>query len=88
MKTKIAITGQISGNSTLAGAIQTYDSEMKRGMFNSYIITFKTKAAAKKALWEAFKHLRADKEDAAASMLSYSKHGYLSYDASRAFIEE
>ena len=86
MTTSIEISGQISGNSTLANSISTFDSEMKRTMFNGYKITFKTKAAAKKALWEAYKHLRADKEDARNSMLSYSKNGWLKYDASTAKI--
>lgn len=85
MTTSIEISGQISGNTTLANAINALDSEMKRTMFNGYKITFKTKAAAKKALWEAFKHLRSDKEDARNSMLAYSaKTGWLRYDASYA----
>lgn len=86
MKTVIEITGQINGNSKLAGAIQTHDSETKRTMFNGYAIVFKTKASAKKALWEAYKYLRIDKEDAEASRLSYSKFGSLRYDASQASI--
>lgn len=87
MTTKIIISGQIGGNFTLAGAIRTYESETIEGMFNSKIIIFPTKKAAKKALWEAFKYLRADKEDAKASRLQYSKFGTLRYDASVAEIE-
>lgn len=87
MKTTITITGQISGNITLRGAIATFDSEIKKTMFNGYEITFNTKKEAKKALWEAFKYLRADKQDAQASMLAYSKSGSLRYDASRASID-
>ncbi len=86
MKTVIEITGQIMGNITLAHAIENYESETRRTMFNGYAIEFKTKASAKKALWEAYKHLRADKEDAKNSRLSYSKFGSLRYDASQASI--
>jgi hypothetical protein len=86
MKTTIAITGQINGNFALKNAIETYNSETKKGMFNSFNITFPSKKEAKKALWEAFKYLRSDKQDAEASMLSYSKYGSLSYDASKAVI--
>lgn len=86
MKTNIIITGQISGNHTLVNAISTYESEKHNIGFNNYRLSFPTKAAAKKALWEAFKYLRADKQDAYALMLSYSKHGSMRYDASRAEI--
>ena len=87
MTTSIIISGQISGNHTLASAIATYESEVRDGMFYSKIVTFPTKKAAKKALWEAFKHLRQDKEDAQASRLRYSKSGELYYDASVAKIQ-
>lgn len=85
MQTTITISGQISGNSTLANSIDCY--EVRRGMFNSYILTFPTKAAAKKALWEAYKSLRKDKHDAQASMLSYAAGRCISYDASKAQID-
>lgn len=88
MTTTIFITGQIGGNHTLASAIGTYESSTKTGMFYSKIITFPTKKAAKKALWEAFKYLRQDKEDAQASRLAYSKFGSLRYDASVAQINQ
>ena len=86
MTTSIEISGQISGNSTLANSISTFDSEMKRTMFNGYKITFKTKAAAKKALWEAFKYLRKEEPDFAKGGIHYSKYGSLRYDASTAKI--
>lgn len=86
MKTTITITGQIGNNMTLRGAIETRDSETKCTMFNGYEITFATKKEAKKAMWEAYKYLKADKEDARASRLAYSKYGLLKYDASTAKI--
>jgi hypothetical protein len=87
MKTSIYISGQINGNSTLRNAIITADCEEKKGMFNSITLTFPSKKAANKAMWEAYKQLRQDKQDAQASMLSYTK-GYISYDASTAKISE
>ena len=85
MRTSIFISGQINGNYTLKGAICGFEEE-KRTMFNGFELKFKTKKEAKKSLWEAFKYLRQDKQDANASMLSYSKYGVLSYDASKAKI--
>jgi hypothetical protein len=87
MKTSIYISGQINGNSALRNAIITAECEEKRGMFNSITLTFPTKKAANKAMWDAYKSLRQDKEDAKAGMLKYSK-GYISYDASNAKISE
>lgn len=87
MKTTIQITGQISGNYTLHNAIsRTGWPEIKRGMFNSFIITYETRKEARRAMWEAYKSLRADKQDAQASRLKYSPKHSLSYDASRAVI--
>lgn len=87
MKTSIFISGQINGNSTLRNAIVTAECEEKKGMFNSITLTFATKKAANKAMWEAYKILRQDKQDAQASMLKYSK-GHIRYDASTAKITE
>ena len=86
MKTSIEISGQISGNRTLLNAIPSDGNSTKSLPFYGYVVTFKTKKEAKKALWEAYKSLRQDKEDAEKSMLSYSKTGSLSYDASKAKI--
>lgn len=86
MKTSIQITGQVSGNRTLLNNINGVDAEIKNLPFNGYLITFSTKKAAKKALWEAFKSLRSDLTDYVASNVRYSKYGSLSYDASRAEI--
>lgn len=87
MKTSIFISGQINGNSTLRNAIITAECEEKKGMFNSITLVFPTKKAAEKAMWEAYKSLRQDKQDAQASMLRYSR-GYISYDASTAKVSE
>jgi len=87
MKTTIEITGQISGNFTLRNAIsRTGWPEIHKGMFNAFRLTFETRKEARKALWEAYKSLREDKQDARASMLKYTPKYSLSYDASRAVI--
>lgn len=86
MTTIIEITGQPTGNGRLARAIQTHESEMRSGQFYGYIVTFKTKAAAKKALWEAFKYLRSEEPEFAKGGISYSRYGSLRYDASQAQI--
>ena len=89
MRTTITVTGQINGNFTLRNAIaRTGWPEIKDGMFNSFHLTFETKKEAEKALWEAYKILRQDKQDAQASRLSYSKKSALYYDASKAVICE
>lgn len=86
MTTTITINGQINGNFRLLGAIQTSSSKKEDAGFNNFRLIFPTKAAAKKALWEAFKYLRS--EAPCYGRLSYSKHGILSYDASTAKIED
>jgi len=82
MKTYIEVTGQFAGNIKLSTAIQTFDSEMQKLPFNGYKITFKTKKEAKKALWDAYKWMKANDYNP----LKYKKSGSLSYDASRATI--
>lgn len=77
MKTTILISGGISGNYHLRGAISFTDE--RSGMFNSIRLLFATKKEAEKSLWEAYKKMRSDGE----TSLSYSK-GFLSYDASSA----
>ena len=89
MKTKIIITGSgIASKNTLANACQTLDSEVKNLNFNNYAIYFNTKKQAIKALSEAYKYLRSDKEDWNASSASYCRGVSLSYDAGRAEIIE
>ena len=87
MKTTIEITGQISGNFTLRNAIaSTGWPEIHNGMFNAFRLTFETRKEARKAMWEAYKSLREDKQDAQASRLRYIPKHSLSYDASKAVI--
>lgn len=88
MQTIINITGQISGNITLHNTICNAYSQTHRGMFNSYTLTFPTRKMAYAALWQAYKVLRSDKQDAAASMLHYSKKSALRYDASIAKVRK
>lgn len=83
MKAKIEITGQISGNFRLRNAVITPDCEEYRGMFNSFILKFRTKKDAYKALWEGYKYLRREYPD---PYLHYNKKKSLSYDASIAKI--
>lgn len=88
MKTEIHITGQIMGNSRLRSAIITADCEERRGMFNSYILTFKSKKAAVKALSQGYQYMKSEEPDITHRIggLNYSRGHALSYDASRAAI--
>lgn len=86
MKTVINISGQISGNTRLANAIHAYDMQQERTMFNGYRMTFATKAAAKKALWDAYKRLRAAEPEFSGG-IKYSRFGTLRYDASQAILQ-
>lgn len=54
MRTAIAISGQISGNSKLRNAIVTAECEEKRGFFGAHILVFRTKKEAQKALSDAY----------------------------------
>jgi hypothetical protein len=88
MKTQIHITGQIMGNSRLRSAIITADCEERRGLFNSYILTFKSKKAAVKALSEGYQYMRREEPGINNRIggITYSRGHALSYDASRAVI--
>jgi len=83
MKTKISITGQISGNTTLVNAI---GGEVKKGMFNSFIITFPTKGLAVKAIRQAYKYLKNEEPEFKHGIKSNKERTFLSYDASQAKI--
>lgn len=87
MTTTINVTGQISGNIKLFNALGIV-GEIKASSlpFYGYSRTYKTKRAAKTALWEAFKYLRSQEPEFAKQGISYSKYGSLNYDASRAEI--
>lgn len=84
MKTIIQITGQLSGNMILKNAIREYDDQVTKLTFYGYNVTFRTKKEAKKALWEAYRHLKREEPDYRG--IRYSKYGALSYDASQAII--
>jgi hypothetical protein len=88
MKTEIVISGQIMGNSKLRSAIITAECEERRGMFNSYILTFKSKKEATKALSQGYQSMCREmpEEKGASSGIRYSRGSSLSYDASRAVI--
>jgi len=84
MQTEIRVRGQISGNAKLCRAIQINNCEVRNINFNGYCLTFPTKKAAKKALWDAYNKLRSEEPEFAKGGISYGKYGILSYDASRA----
>lgn len=89
MKTSIIISGSgISSKSTLLSACTTFNSQMKKLMFNNYELVFNTKKDAVKALSEAFQYLKSDKEDWEASCGSYWRGESLSYDAGNARIQK
>lgn len=88
MKTTINVMGQISGNFKLASALQTWESEQRSTMFNGFSITYPTRKQAYKALWEAYKKLRADEPEFAKGGMSYSPKQSLTYDASQATIQD
>lgn len=83
MKTTIEVTGQLNGNRALVNSISCNDR--KNLPYGGYVLTFDTKKEAKKALWEAFKYMRANDM---TSRLQYSKYGWLTYDASEARIQD
>lgn len=76
------------GNSRLRSAIITADCEERRGMFNSYILTFKSKKAATNALSVAYQSFCKEmpEEKNRISGFNYSRGLSLSWDASRAAI--
>ena len=82
MTTQIEITGQIHGNLILKNAIETHDCEVKSLPFYGYTITFKTMAAAKKALRDGYKYIKSNGEVS----VWFSRGFSLRYDASFAKI--
>lgn len=88
MKTEIHITGQISGNHRLRNAIISHDCEERKGMFNSYILTFKTKESAINALSRGYQYMCREmpEEKGRISGIRYTRGHSLAYDASRAVI--
>ena len=88
MKTEIHITGQIMGNSRLRNAIISHDCDERRGMFNSYILTFKTKESAVNALSKGYQYMcnTMPEEKGKISGIRYTRGLSLAYDASKAVI--
>lgn len=88
MKTAIHITGQIMGNSKLRSAIITAECNEKRGMFNSYILEFKTRESAINALSKGYQYMCKEMpaEKGKISGIRYTRGHSLAYDASRAVI--
>lgn len=88
MKTEIHITGQIMGNSRLRNAIISHDCTERRGMFNAYILEFKTKESAINALSKGYQYMcnNMPEEKGKISGIRYTRGHSLSYDASRAVI--
>lgn len=91
MKTQIKITGQIGGNHRLANRILAVGSRIEsyaNGMFNSKILTFETKRAAKQALWKSYTSLCAEEPNMRGHFggIRYSAGSTLYYDASQAVI--
>ena len=82
MTTQIIITGQIRSMFTLRSVLADYNCEINRGMFGSFILTFKTKREAVKALSIGRKHLKADDKQ-----YSYAAGQMLRYDAATAIIK-
>jgi len=82
MQTTIYVSGQINGNFALRSALLSTDfEEVKETMFNGFAFRFRTKKQAEKALWQAYKQLRAQDEQA-----DYHAKDTLYYDASKAYI--
>lgn len=93
MRTEIIISGQISGNNRLYNRILAVGNRIEsyhKGMFNSKIIKFETKRAAKQALWMAFTSLCAEEPNLRGKFggIRYSAGCALYYDASQAIIPD
>lgn len=85
MKTKVKITGQISGNFALLNKLPYYSGQKKDGMFNSFIITYDTKYAAQDALQHLCKRLREDSMEHKVKRHN-SRIECVMYDASQAYL--
>ena len=88
MKTNIRITGQPMGNLKLRSACITDELVEEKKFFNDFVLIYPSKKYAVKALSEAYQHLKSDKEDWGASCATYRRGISITYDASRACIEE
>lgn len=93
MRTQIRISGPISGTIRLYDRLLSVGTRMelnRNGMFNSKVIIFETKRAAKQALWKAFASLCAEEPGQRNKFggIRYSSGSALYYDASQAVISE
>jgi len=86
MKTTIEITGQISGNHRLLNALNTYQAEYKKLPFYGHVLTFPTRKAARKALWDGYQYLRSAEPEYKHG-IRYGAKRALYYDASKAVIQ-
>lgn len=89
MRTKIYITGQISGNHKLYNKLGSNGLLSKsKGLFNSIIIEYESKKDAQKALSVAYQGLIMDEpqEKNKIGGINYLRGHSLSYDASVATI--
>lgn len=86
MKAEIRISGQISGNFTLARKMRNYN-EMRNGMFNSFVLTYSTIGEAKEDLKNAYRSLCDEVPELKGKMSGVRKfndNSALYYDASKA----
>lgn len=86
MVTSILITGQISGNHRLLNAINTYQAEYSKMPFYGHKLTFATRQAARKALWDGYRYLVAQEPEFAKGGIRYGAKRCIYYDASKAEI--
>lgn len=88
MECFIHITGQISGNFTIARAIDYLN--VKRGNFNSFLMFFDSIKKAKKALKDAFYYLKSEELDfyKNGGIRKDKYNNKLLYDASKAEINK
>lgn len=90
MKTQIKIHGQIGGNFNLLRKMHNY-SDMKKGMFNSFYLTYDSKSEAQKDLSQCFISLKEESPETYGLDLYRTKGGRaykITYDASKAEIIE
>lgn len=86
MKTLIIISGQVAGNHRLHQHLHR-DAERVERSYQDFRVTFRTKAQAKHALWQAYKNLRELEPDFhREGGITYLPGRKLIYDASTAYI--
>lgn len=86
MKTFLEIKGQIIGNRKLLRACDSINCIDVYINSDGYKLEFKTKKAAIKALFRAYKELKSDKDNWENANCSYKYGASLSYDASQVLL--